>query len=129
MNNIYLQKQVIKSLLHISTQIDKTNWVTWSLHKDFKQTVSDADMVYLSYHTNGKLDPQNAVNVRDYSLVLRNLKLSKSYIIEIEEMIDGLNILRKKYPKFRNKLDNNNLDASTCDAFLQCVAFGEIVYN
>lgn len=129
MNNIYLQEQIIKRLLSISTHIDKTNWATWSTHKDFKQTVSDSDMVYTLYHTNGKFDPENAVDIRDYKLVIRNLKLSKSYTIDFEEMIDGLNILHKKYPAFRNKLDNNKLDAATCDAFLQCATFGRIVYS
>lgn len=129
MNNIYLQKQMIKKLLQNSVQNINTDWAVWSSHKDFKQTVSDADMVYVSYHTNGKFDPQYAVNVRDYTLILRNLKLSKSYTIDFEEMIDGLNILSKKYPEFYNKLNNDKLDAETCDAFLQCTAFGEIVYN
>ena len=120
---------MIKKLLQNSVQNINIDWAVWSSHKDFKQTVSDADMVYVSYHTNGKFDPQYAVNVRDYTLILRNLKLSRSYSIDFEEMIDGLNILSKKYPEVYNKLNNDKLDSETCDAFLQCIAFGEIVYN
>ena len=128
MNNIYLQKQIIKRLLDISTQSNNPNWTTWSIHKDSKQTLTDAEMVGVDYHTNGKFDPQYAVNVRDYTLILRSLKFDRSYTINIEEMIDGLNILYKKYPAFRDRLDNNNLDNETSNAFLQCAAFGQIAY-
>ena len=128
MNNIYLQKEIIKRLLNISTQSNDSNWKTWSIHKDSKQTLSDDNMVSVAYHTNGKFDPQYAVNVRDYTLILRSLKFDKSYTIDIEEMIDGLNILYKKYPAFRDRLDNNNLDDETSNAFLQCAAFGQIAY-
>ena len=128
MNNIYLQKQIIKRLLNISTQSNNPNWSTWSVHKDSKQTLSDAEMVGVDYHTNGKFDPQYAVNVREYTLILRSLKFNKSYTIDIEEMIDGLNILYKKYPAFRDRLDSNNLDNETSNAFLQCAAFGQIAY-
>lgn len=128
MNNLYLQKQVIKRLLYISTQSENPNWKTWSTHKDSKQTLSDEDMVNSQYHVNGKFDPQYAVNIRDYTLVLRNVKFDKSYTISIEEMIDGLNILYKRYPAFRDRLDNNSLDDETSNAFLQCAAFGQIAY-
>ena len=128
MNNIYLQKQIIKRLLNISTRSNNPNWSTWSIHKDSKQTLTDAEMVYADYHTNGKFDPQYAVNVREYTLILRSLKFDKSYTIDIEEMIDGLNILYKKYPAFRDRLDSNNLDNETSNAFLQCAAFGQIAY-
>ena len=128
MNNIYLQKQIIKRLLDISTQSNNPNWTTWSIHKDSKQTLTDAEMVSVDYHTNGKFDPQYAVNVREYTLILRSLKFDRSYTIDIEEMIDGLNILYKKYPEFRDRLDNNNLDNETSNAFLQCAAFGQIAY-
>lgn len=128
MNNPYLQKQIIKRLLYISTQSSNPNWVTWSTHKDVKQTLSDEDMVTSSYHMNGKFDPQYAVNVCDYTLVIRNVKFNKSYSINIEEMIDGLNILYKRYPAFRDRLDNNDLDDETSNAFLQCAAFGQIAY-
>ena len=128
MNNIYLQKQIIKRLLDISTQSNNPNWTTWSIHKDSKQTLTDAEMVGVDYHTNGKFDPQYAVNVRDYTLILRSLKFDRSYTINIEEMIDGLNILYKKYPAFRDRLENNNLDNETSNAFLQCAAFGQIAY-
>ena len=128
MNNLYLQKQIIKRLLYISTQSNNPNWATWSTHKDVKRTLSDADMVDSKYHVNGKFDPQYAVNVRDYTLILRNLKFDKSYTIDIEEMLDGLNILYKRYPAFRDRLDNNNLDDETSNAFLQCAAFGQIAY-
>ena len=128
MNNIYLQKQIIKRLLNISTQSNNPNWSTWSIHKASKQTLSDAEMVDVDYHTNGKFDPQYAVNVREYTLILRSLKFDRSYTIDIEEMIDGLNILYKKYPAFRDRLDSNNLDNETSNAFLQCAAFGQIDY-
>ena len=128
MNNIYLQKQIIKRLLDISTQSNNPNWTTWSIHSDSKQTLTDAEMVGVDYHTNGKFDPQYAVNVREYTLILRNLKFNRSYTIDIEEMIDGLNILYKKYPAFRDRLDSNNLDNETSNAFLQCAAFGQIAY-
>ena len=128
MNNIYLQKQIIKRLLDISTQSNNPNWTTWSIHNDSKQTLTDAEMVGVDYHTNGKFDPQYAVNVREYTLILRSLKFNKSYTIDIEEMIDGLNILYKKYPAFRDRLDSNNLDNETSNAFLQCAAFGQIAY-
>lgn len=128
MNNIYLQKQIIKRLLDISTQSNNPNWTTWSIHKDSKQTLTDAEMVGVDYHTNGKFDPQYAVNVREYTLILRSLKFDRSYTIDIEEMIDGLNILYKKYPAFRDRLDSNNLDNETSNAFLQCAAFGQIAY-
>lgn len=128
MNNIYLQKQIIKRLLDISTQSNNPNWTTWSIHSDSKQTLTDAEMVGVDYHTNGKFDPQYAVNVREYTLILRSLKFNRSYTIDIEEMIDGLNILYKKYPAFRDRLDNNNLDNETSNAFLQCAAFGQIAY-
>ena len=128
MNNIYLQKQIIKRLLDISTQSNNPNWTTWSIHKDSKQTLTDAEMVSVDYHTNGKFDPQYAVNVREYTLILRSLKFDRSYTIDIEEMIDGLNILYKNYPEFRDRLDNNNLDDETSNAFLQCATFGQIAY-
>jgi len=128
MNNIYLQKQIIKRLLDISTQSNNPNWTTWSIHSDSKQTLTDAEMVGVDYHTNGKFDPQYAVNVREYTLILRSLKFDRSYTIDIEEMIDGLNILYKKYPAFRDRLDSNNLDNETSNAFLQCAAFGQIAY-
>lgn len=128
MNSTHTKKQIIKRLLYISTQSNNPNWATWSIHKDVRQTLSDADMVDSLYHVNGKFDPQYAVNVRDYTLILRSLKFNKSYTIDIEEMIDGLNILYKKYPAFRDRLDNNKLDDETSNAFLQCTAFGQISY-
>lgn len=46
-----------------------------------------------------------------------------------EKLLNGFDVMAKKYPKhFQNIVDEND-DAETADVLLQCALFGELVYG
>lgn len=54
-------------------------------------------------------------------------RASKS--IGLVEMISGLQKMSEKYPHHFHDLINENDDATTSDCYIQCVLFGEMIYE
>lgn len=49
--------------------------------------------------------------------------------LDMKSLIEGLEVMREKYPShYANWIDEND-DAETGDVFLQCCMFGELVYG
>jgi len=53
----------------------------------------------------------------------------QSYTLCLEKIQKGLTILAEKYPHHWANFINDNDDAGTSDAFLQCCTFGDIIYG
>ncbi len=53
----------------------------------------------------------------------------QTYLFNRHAIINGLQILADKYPSHFGDLVNDNADADTADAFMQCALLGDIIYG
>lgn len=58
-----------------------------------------------------------------------NKKKVKKFRIDRDKIQAGLNVMMEKYPTHFANFLNDNTDAITGDVFLQCCAFGEVIYG
>lgn len=49
--------------------------------------------------------------------------------IDANAILNGLNVMARKYGRHFSDLVKENDDADTHDVFLQCVCFGEVIYG
>ena len=53
----------------------------------------------------------------------------KEFVLDIEAIQKGLQIMAEKYPRQWKKFIDENDDADTSDIFGQCVVYGEVIYG
>lgn len=75
-------------------------------------------------HMELPLIARGGIIISDYTV-----NKSKKYIIDMVSIRHGLEIMSLKYPHHFEDVINDDADAMTGDVFLQCCAFGEIVYG
>lgn len=51
------------------------------------------------------------------------------YSVSWNKIQAGLQTMQRDYPRHWADIVDENMDADTADAFLQCVCFGEIIYG
>ena len=51
------------------------------------------------------------------------------WILDRESLVIGLKVMAEKYTRHFDNFINENEDAETCDVYLQCCLFGEVVYR
>ena len=49
--------------------------------------------------------------------------------LDKDSILKGIKILNKEYPHHIRNIINDNIDACTGDAYLQCCLFGEVIYG
>lgn len=54
---------------------------------------------------------------------------AKSWLLNLDSIKRGLDLMSNKYPRHFNNFIKENDDAETGDVFLQCCLFGEIVFG
>lgn len=62
-------------------------------------------------------------------LIFRVYEDTETYILDLASIEKGLEILQERYPHYWRDIEDENADAYTGDAFLQCALFGELVYG
>lgn len=53
----------------------------------------------------------------------------EAYFLDREKLMNGLQVMAKKYPRHFADLVNENDDAITGDVYLQCCLFGSCIYG
>jgi hypothetical protein len=56
-------------------------------------------------------------------------KDSKTYILELASLRNGVQVMANKFPRHFADFVNENDDAITGDVFLQCCLFGDVIYG
>lgn len=99
--------------------------------------------VWLDRKDNGDLEPEGRLYRRyDYPVTPGGAVIiadaqeyeddpaeAKTYRIDRESITRGLAVMQQKYPKQFSDFVTQNYDAITGDVFIQCCAFGEIIYG
>ena len=67
--------------------------------------------------------------VEDGIVTVNDREENKDYPLTIESLKQGLKVIGEKYTWHLNAIINEEDDADTADAFLQCCLFGDIVYG
>lgn len=52
-----------------------------------------------------------------------------TYTLTREKLLNGFDVMARKYPHHFQNIVNENDDAETADVLLQCALFGEIIYG
>ena len=54
---------------------------------------------------------------------------NKKFFLNKKALKKGYQVLKEKYPAYAEDIKEENWDAITCDALIQCSLFGELVYG
>lgn len=73
--------------------------------------------------------PQYWVEHPDYKLIIRDIAEGKDLELTYSGLKLGIVDLAKKYPHHVYSITNDEMDAETGDAFIQCCVLGDIYYG
>jgi hypothetical protein len=100
----------------------------WARCPEYGYTVaSPAEWPVVSYYYEHAVHPQGYVTIEDIEDDEDGKK--PRYRLDRESIAVGLRIMAADYPRHFADLVNENDDADTGDAFVQCCVFGEVIYG
>lgn len=103
--------------------------VIWSDRND-QGELDEGAILYRKYDY--PVTPGGAVVIttqEEYDEAEGDVSKMKTYRLDRDTIARGLNVMLKKYPSQLAAFLEGNDDADTADIFVQCCAFGEIVYG
>ena len=121
--------QKIKDLLHDACYGGSNYWAKFTLSTAYRNSITNDDRCNKDFYTGKSFRAAWAINHPKYCMLVKELEENKTYMIDLDKMLSGLEIMCKKYPRHKEDFLNDNEDAATADAFIQCTIFGEIIYG
>ena len=112
---IEVTDEQLKDLLCCAFEGGSNYWIDYARRHEAKDT--RAEFIFEVPFT-----PNNYVE-------LRPLEEEESVNLTYESLKEGLRIMAEQYPHHMSDLLNDNADATTGDAYLQCCVFGEVIYG
>ncbi len=111
-------------------RIEKRNFANGLNSKDFKEGGRFADPEQSAF---GDYFPSHLPFVEGCSLTLKvenpNNDMPLTFILNLEAIQKGLNIMSEKYPKLFQEIIDGNDDINTSDVLAQCIVYGEEVFS
>lgn len=126
---VKVSKDVIKDLLTGAIEGGSNYWGLFRCDPAYESSITPESSKEYGVFEGTYFYPMYSIDHPGYCLQVRDVEDAKTYMVSYEDLENGLKVISEKYPRFLSDIIQENWDAETADAFMQCAVFRDIIYG
>ena len=127
--NVEVTNETIKELLIGALEGGSNYWAIFRAEPDYVKSVTREDIETYNMEISQYYYPEYSIEHPNFRLQVRDVEDEGTHLVTLKDLEESIRIICKKYPNHLKSIIEEDWDAETSDALLQCAIFNEVIYG